>query len=408
LTLKRPARWTLDERLTSLVSALMVAIGPLSLALYTPALPTLVDAFATTPAAVKFTLTVYFLGFCLAQLLCGPLSDAFGRRPVALVFFGIYFLGSIVALMAPTIHVMQVGRALQGVGAAAGIATSRAIVRDLFVGQTSARIMNRIGLLVGLVPAFSPAVGSLLLTFADWRAIFLLMFAYAVVMVATVFFVLPETNRNIDRGLIHPRRIASSYFTLLTDRRFVAPASLMGLVLGGVYTLPSLMPFVLIDRMGLTPIEYALVMIVQTGALFFGNLLVARLLRRTSARRLVPIGVAIIVAAGVAFAAIRLFAEPHLLSFIIPGMVWVFGLPFVTPGTMTSALSYFPRIAGAASSLIGFMQMGGGFAGSAIAAAAFGDPIAAVDTLLPVISFLAAVAYFLLPAPSLREEGEEE
>ena len=383
----------------------MIALGPLSLALYTPALPALVATFATTEAAVKLSLTVYFLGFCLAQLLCGPLSDAYGRRPIALVFFGIYFVGSFVALLAPTIHALQIGRALQGVGAAAGISTSRAIVRDLFVGQTSARIMNRIGLLVGLVPAFSPAVGSLLLTFADWRAIFVLMFVYAVVVVGVVWFLLPETNKAIDHALMQPRRIAGAYLTLLGDRRFVGPAALMGLVLGGLYTLPSLLPFVLIQRIGLTPIQYALVMIVQTGALIGGNLLVGRLLRSISARRLVPIGIVIIVVAGGGFACARLFPTPHLLSFVIPSMLWVFGLPFVTPGTMTSALSYFPKIAGAASSLIGFMQMGGGFLGSAIAAAAFGDPVTAVDTVLPIISFLAGLSYFLMPSPSAFDDG---
>lgn len=397
----RQPRWSvLDERRTSVISALMIALGPLSLALYTPALPTLVATFATTPAAVKFSLTVYFLGFCLAQLLCGPLSDAYGRRPVALIFFSIYFVGSLVALLAPTIHLLQVGRALQGVGAAAGISTSRAIVRDLFVGQTSARIMNRIGLLVGLVPAFSPAVGSLLLTFADWRAIFLLMFVYAALMVGVVWLLMPETNKSKDRALVQPGRIASNYFSLLVDRRFVGPATLMGLVLGGLYTLPPLLPFVLIERIGLTPIQYALVMIVQTAALLGGNLLVGRLLRRINARKLVPWGIVIIVASGAGFALARAFEAPHLLSFVIPSMLWVFGLPFVTPGTMTSALSYFPKIAGAASSLIGFMQMGGGFLGSALAAAIFGDPVAAVDTLLPIISMLAGLAYFLLPPPS--------
>ncbi|MCC2103985.1 MAG: Bcr/CflA family drug resistance efflux transporter, partial [Hyphomicrobiales bacterium] len=86
--------------------------------------------------------------------------------------------------------------------------------------------------------------------------------------------------------------------------------------------------------------------------------------------------------------------------------IWSFGLPFVTPGTMTSALSHFPRIAGAASSLIGFMQMGGGFVGSAIGAAAFGDPIVAVDTLLPAISLLAGLSYFLLGAPAPPEKAE--
>jgi MFS transporter, DHA1 family, multidrug resistance protein len=99
----------------------------------------------------------------------------------------------------------------------------------------------------------------------------------------------------------------------------------------------------------------------------------------------------------------RALAEPHLAAFVLPSMLWVFGLPFVTPGTMTSALSHFPKIAGAASSLIGFMQMGGGFLGSALAAAVFGDPVAAVATLLPVIATLAGLCYFLLPQSSPDE-----
>ena len=403
----RKPRWTdLDEHRASVVSAIMIAIGPLSLSLYTPALPTLVTAFGTTPAAVKFSLTVYFLGFCLAQLLCGPLSDAFGRRPVALAFFLIYFLGSIVDLLAPTIEILQVGRALQGVGAAAGIATSRALVRDLFVGQTSARIMNRIGLFVGLVPAVSPAIGGTLLTVAHWRSIFLLMFAYAIVVVVMVWIFLPETNSAQDRAHAHPFRIVGNYGTLIRDRRFMGPATLMAFVLGGVYTLPSLMPFVLIDKLGLTPLQYAAIVLVQTGALLVGNLFVGRLLRRVNARELVPVGIVIIVIAGAGFAAVRLFSAPHVATFVIPGAIWSFGLPFVTPGTMTSALSHFPRIAGAASSLIGFMQMGGGFVGSAIGAAAFGDPIVAVDTLLPAISLLAGLSYFLLGAPAPPEKAE--
>ncbi|MCB1540915.1 MAG: multidrug effflux MFS transporter [Rhodoblastus sp.] len=383
----------------------MIAIGPLSLSLYTPALPTLVTAFGTTPAAVKFSLTVYFLGFCLAQLLCGPLSDAFGRRPIAFAFFFVYFLGSIVDLLAPTIEILQLGRALQGIGAAAGIATSRALVRDLFVGQTSARIMNRTGLFVGLVPALSPAVGGILLTVAHWRSIFLLMFVYAIAVIVMVWIFLPETNSARDRAHAHPLRIVGNYATLIRDRRFMAPATLMAFVLGGVYTLPSLMPFVLIDKLGLTPLQYAAIVLVQTGALLVSNLVVGRLLRRVNARELVPVGIVIIVGAGAGFAAVRLFSTPHVAAFAIPSAIWSFGLPFVTPGTMTSALSHFPKIAGAASSLIGFMQMGGGFVGSAIGAAAFGDPVAAVDTLLPAISVLAGLSYFLLTPPAPAEQA---
>ena len=389
----------LDERQTSFVSAVMIALGPLSLALYTPALPALVAAYHTTPAAVKLSLTVYFLGFCVAQLLCGSLSDAFGRKPIALIFFLLYFIGSIVAVVAPTIETLQVGRALQGIGAAAGIATSRAIVRDLFVGQTSARIMNRIGLLVALVPALSPVVGSLLLTFVSLSAIFVLMLAYAVVVIAVVLFMLPETNHNINRRYMHPVTMAQSYFTLLSDRRFIAPAGVMGLIFGGLYTMPALMPFVLIDRLGLTPLQYGVVMIFQTGALLLGNLLVGYLLRRMSARRLVPYGVGIIGFSGACFAVLHIFDSLSVIYVLAAASIWVFGIPFVSPGTMTSALSGFPQIAGAASAMIGFIQMGGGFIGSAVSAAFFTEPLTALTTVLPLAALMGVIASFWLPGP---------
>ncbi|MFV0279538.1 MAG: multidrug effflux MFS transporter [Rhodoblastus sp.] len=406
MSLARQPRWSdLDERRASIVSSAMIAIGPLSLALYTPALPTLVAAFDTTQGAVKLSLTIYFLGFCLAQLVCGPLSDAYGRRPVALSFFLVYFTGSIVDLFAPTIEILQAGRLLQGIGAAAGVATSRALVRDLFVGQASARIMNRIGLFVGLVPALSPALGGLLLTVAHWRSIFLLMFVYAIMVVVMVWIYLPETNSAPDRAHARPLRIFRNYSLLVRDRRFVAPSALMALALGGVYTMPTLLPFVLIDRLGLTPLEYAFVVLAQTAAMLVGNVIVGRLLRRISARNLVPVGIVIIVAAGAGFAAVRLLAAPNVASFAIPGAIWAFAIPFVTPGTMTTALSHFPKIAGAAAALLGFMQMGGGLIGSAVAAAAFVDPVAAVDTLLPAISLLAGLSYFFLSPPSPAEIG---
>src|SRR5829696_10064396 len=117
----------MTETRTAVVGALMVALGSVSMSLYTPAMPALVEAFHTTPATVKLTLTVYFGGFAFAQLVCGPLSDAYGRRPIAIWFFSIYLLGSIVAALSPGIEWLLVGRTLQGIGVAAGTAISRAI-----------------------------------------------------------------------------------------------------------------------------------------------------------------------------------------------------------------------------------------------------------------------------------------
>src|SRR3954463_11093225 len=173
----------MTETRTAVVGALIVALGAISMSLYTPAMPALVDAFNTTPATVKLTLTVYFGGFAFAQLVCGPLSDAYGRRPIALGSFSIYLLGSVIAALSPTIQWLVVGRILQGIGVAAGIAISRAIVRDQFTGQRSARIMNLIGLMLAVGPAVSPTIGGVLLSTLGWHSIFLVMVVYGIVAV---------------------------------------------------------------------------------------------------------------------------------------------------------------------------------------------------------------------------------
>ena len=149
----------MSERKVSLIGALLVAVGPISMALFTPAMPEIVRAFGTTEAAVKMTLSLYFAGFAFAQLVCGPLSDGFGRRPVTMAFMGIYLAATLAALLSPTIEVLIAARFFQGVGAAVGIAISRAIVRDLFTNERSARIMNLIGLILGIGPAFAPTLG---------------------------------------------------------------------------------------------------------------------------------------------------------------------------------------------------------------------------------------------------------
>src|SRR5690606_36087650 len=126
------ARPVMSERRASLICALIVMIGPISMALYTPAMPRLVEAFGTTEAMVKLTLSLYFAGFAVTQIVCGPLSDGFGRKPVTFAFMAIYLVASIAAVFAPTIEVLIAARFFQGVGAAVGTTVSRALVRDLF------------------------------------------------------------------------------------------------------------------------------------------------------------------------------------------------------------------------------------------------------------------------------------
>lgn len=382
----------MSARRTSAVGALLVALGPISMALYTPAMPALVEAFQTDVSLIKLTLTVYLGGFAAAQLVCGPLSDAFGRRPVVLGFTLLYLAGSIVAVFAPTIEWLLAARLVQGIGAAAGIAVARAIVRDLYTGQDSARVMNTIALMLAAGPALSPTIGGITLDLFGWRAIFLFMVLYGVVVLAVFLTAVPETLARRDASRARPGRLAVSYWRLLRDQRFLAPTIVIACTIGSLYAMATMLPFVLIDEAGLTPVQFGFGMLAQSGSFMLGSLTMRRLLRTIDSPRLVPVGLGLI-----GFGAILLFvllnlAPPSFLSVMGPIALIAYGIAFVMPAMMTSSLAPFPEMAGAASALMGFVQMGGGLLGSGIAAL-MGQPVLALAIIIPAMALIAIVTY---------------
>ncbi|MBS7697089.1 MULTISPECIES: multidrug effflux MFS transporter [unclassified Chelatococcus] len=388
----------MTERYTAILGAFLVALGPVSLALYTPAMPTLVDELATSSAAIKLTITAYFIGYALAQLACGPLSDAYGRRPIAIGFFSLHLVGSLIALWSPSIGWLLAGRILQGTGAAAGVAISRAMVRDQFTGASSVRIMSLIGLMLAVGPALSPVLGGLTLSVFSWRALFVLMAIYAAAAIGVLLFATRETNNRPDPAMARPRQFMASYKTLLTDRAFLRAGFLLALVTGGLYTLATLLPFVLIGEVGLSPIIFGLGMMLQSGSYALGSLLTARFITYLGAERIISIGLCFTLTASLGFF-IALFHEPSFVTVMVPVMLWAFGLALTMPGATTSALANFPRIAGAAAAMVGFLQIAGGLAGSAISAF-FADPYIALMTIMPVMGLLAILVHFGLRSRS--------
>ena len=378
----------MTERHVAAIGSLLIALGPVSLALYTPAMPELVRDFATTYPAVKATLAAYFAGFALAQLICGPLSDAYGRRPTALAFLALYAFGSVGAVLAPSIHALTAARLVQGIGAAVGISVARAIVRDNFTGEQSSRVMNTIGIFLAIGPAVAPTLGSLAMLAFDWRAIFMLMVIYGGALLVAVHRFLPETNRAPDPARASPSGLARAYAALAGDRRFLFPALTMGLVFGGFYSLSSTLPFLLIDTAGLSPQAFGFGMLAQTGAYILGGILTKALLKHVPARYLVLPGLALATVGALAMTASIVFFPPSYLTVMAPVALFAFALAIVTPDLTTRAMAAFPEKAGAAAALLGFAQMGSGFVDSG-AVALIGSPPLAFATVIPVVTLAA-------------------
>ena len=292
----------MSERRVGLIGGLMTAIGPVSMAIYTPAMPEIVRALDTSEAMVKLTLTLYFGGFAAGQLVAGPLSDALGRRAVTFGFMGVYCLASLAGLMAQDVGMLMAARFVQGVGASAGIAISRALVRDLFQGERSARIMNLIGIILAAGPAVAPTVGGLLLVAAGWRSVFVAMVGFGLAVVLVTATAMRETVA-ADAGRLRPRALAAAYAAILADRRFLTSAGIVACAVGALYAQATFLPFILMGRVGLSPAAFGLAMLFQSGSFLLGSLATRALLDRVGAGRLVAPGLGFIAAGSLGLAA---------------------------------------------------------------------------------------------------------
>ena len=380
----------MSERRVSLIGALLVAIGPVSMALYTPAMTELVRVFDTTESAIKLTLTLYFGGFACAQLIAGPLSDALGRRPITIAFMALYCVASVAATLSPTVEVLMGARFLQGIGASAGIAISRALVRDLFTDDRSSRIMNLIGIILALGPALAPTIGGLMLPVFGWQSIFLLMTVIGFLVIWVALFSMKETV-TADPSRLNFKALGRTYKALLSNPQFLSAALVMGGALGALYAQATFLPFILMDEVGLTPAQFGASMLAQSGSFFTASLLVRQLMGRFSADRLVGPGL-VFVALGSLGTLTLLLWPPSFLHVMVPVATYSFGIAFVMPAMSTAALAPFGRAAGAAASMLGFIQMGSGLLVGSLGAL-MGNALLAMATLIPMMGAVACVSF---------------
>lgn len=354
----------------------LVALGPLSTDLYLPALPTLAQAFATDAARVQLTLSVFLAGFAVAQLFYGPLSDRYGRRPVMLFGLALYFVSSLACMLAPGIDTLILARFFQALGACAGPVLGRAIVRDVYGPVQAARVLAYISGAMAIAPMIGPLLGGWLTVWFGWRANFAALTLFSAVQVAATFMLLGESNAHRDPEATRPRRIAGNFGDLLSARLYLGYLLCFSFAYAALFSFISGSSFVLIELHGLSPQWYgASFGFVVTGYIA-GTVASGRLTLKLGPPRMVLMGALLGTAAGTLMAVLALTGVHSVWAILLPMVVFMVATGLVMPNAIGGALAPYPKMAGAASALMGFVQMslsalvgiavGHAYAGSAI------------------------------------------
>lgn len=335
----------------------LVALGPLSTDLYLPALPTLTQIFATDVARVQLTLSVFLAGFAVAQLFYGPLSDRYGRRPAMLVGLVVYLLSSVACMLAPSIDTLIAARFFQALGACAGPVLGRAIVRDVYGPVQAARVLAYISGAMAIAPMIGPFFGGWLTVWFGWRANFAALALFSAVQTVVIFAMLRESNAHRDPTATQPRRILENFRALLAARRYLGYLLCVSFSYAALFSFISGSSFVLIQLHGLSPQWFGASFGVVVTGYICGTLITGRFTLRLGPPRMVWMGALLGAAAGTLMVVLALFEVRSVWAVLLPMFVYMAATGLVMPNAHGGALAPYLKMAGAASALMGFVQM---------------------------------------------------
>ena len=368
----------------------IVGLGALSIDMFLPSLPTIAATFATSAATTQLTVTLFLAGLAVSQLFWGPLSDRLGRRRVLIAGLTVYTLAGAACAFVPGIRALIAARIVQALGAGSGPVIARAVVRDLYEPARAARILAGMGTAQALTPILAPIVGGWVHALAGWPAVFLVQGGFGAVFLLTASGVVPETNVYAGAPASEPtgRRLA----TLLGHPRYLAYVAVAALMFGGQFAFITGSSFALIGVLGVSPTLYGFCFAAVATGLMAGNFVSVKIGQRFGIDAMLRAGTMIGAAAGLLMAALAWVGVASVASVIGPMFGFAFGLGFVLPNAAAGAIGPFPRMAGLAAAVLGFVQLTGS-ALYAVAVSQFHD-----GTLRPMASAIAAAGVLALTA----------
>jgi len=347
-----------ERRRLFLVLGTLIALGPLTIDMYLPALPAIAADLQVSSSAVQLTLTGTLLGLGLGQLVVGPFSDTVGRRTPLIAGTALHVVASVLCLVAPNIVVLGALRGLQGVGAAATMVVALAVVRDLFTGRAAAAALSRLLLVMGAAPILAPTLGGAILLTGSWRTVFAVLAALGVALLLVALFAVQETLPPQRRSSGEVGAVLRTYRRLLADREFVVLALVGALGMSALFSYIAGSSFVMQQQYGLSQQTFAVLFGVGAVAIIGAAQVNVVLLSRATPKRIVFVALSVATVAGASLVVLGATGIGGLPAFMLSLWVLLAAVGFVLPNAPALALTRHGEAAGTASALLGAAQFG--------------------------------------------------
>jgi DHA1 family bicyclomycin/chloramphenicol resistance-like MFS transporter len=360
--------------------------------IFVPALPAAAKDLHATPVAMEMTISLYILGLAVGQLLYGPASDRFGRRPALLVGLSLFTIASVAGLFASDVHTLIVARFFQALGGCSGLVLARAMIRDTSQAHEAARRLALTNLLVTAGPAVAPLIGGGLSALWGWRTILVGLSALGVANFMMAWLLLQETRP--EALFVSASQYARDYVGLLRSRQFLGYAVGGACATTSLYAFIACAPFIFIDRLHAPSASVGLYLALLVSGIWLGSLLASQLIARFSLNRFVVVANAVSVVAAASFLGFVIADRATLLAIVGTMFVFSVGVGAAAPAALVKAISVNPRVTGTASGLYGSVQMA--IAGALAMLAGWGsNPAFASASVLLAAGIVAQASFWI-------------
>lgn len=344
---------------TLLILCLVGGLTPLATDLYLPVIPQIAKDLHTSVPHMQLTVSIFFAGFAIGQLIYGPLADTFGRKKTILIGATIFFLTTIGATFANSFTVFFIMRAAEALGGAAGAVVINAIMRDLFKGVDFVKALTFTMLTITIAPLIAPTIGGFLSMFG-WRIVFALLALLSFIVICVVVFGLKETLIPEYKQSIKPKKVLANYLDVFKNKRSLGVMLAQTIHAAGMFSFISGSPFVYIEVYKVDPKFYGLLFGMNVSCILFTTYVNSLLVKKIAILRLLRCGLFISATGGVLLLISALFEFSNIFSIVIPVICYLCVVGLIGSNSTTYVMNFFRETAGTASAAIGATRFGMG------------------------------------------------